>query len=57
MFNLSPSDIERIDRESMRILWEIGIRLDDAPLRIENASWSPPDKRNAVSPVSWQLYE
>ncbi len=33
MFNLSTSDIERIDRESMRILWEIGIRLDDAPLR------------------------
>jgi trimethylamine--corrinoid protein Co-methyltransferase len=33
MFDFTAADIERIDRESMRILWELGIRLDDAALR------------------------
>lgn len=33
MWNLTASDIERIDQTSVRILSEIGIRLDDAPLR------------------------
>lgn len=33
MFQLSASDIEQIDRTSMRILSEIGVRVDDEPLR------------------------
>lgn len=33
MFRLSDSDIERIDRESMRILGELGVRVDDDGLR------------------------
>jgi trimethylamine--corrinoid protein Co-methyltransferase len=33
MFCLSPDDIEQIDRTSLRILSELGVRVDDAKLR------------------------
>jgi len=33
VFDLTASDVEQIDRTSLRILDEIGVRVDDAPLR------------------------